>query len=65
MQVSCIIEVSGRQVDTAAFLDNIKESWKADGKLIKDLKSVNFYYNTDEGNVYYVINGDITGSFQA
>ena len=65
MQVNLFIEVQGKQVDTAVFLDNVKEYWKSEGNKVKDLKSVSFYYKPDDGHVYYVINGEIKGSFQA
>ena len=65
MQVNLFIEVNGNQVDTNIFLDNVKEYWKSEGNKVKDLKSVSLYYKPDDGNVYYVLNGEVRGSFQA
>jgi len=64
MQMDLFIEIRGKQIDTAVFMDNVKEYWKSEGNKIKDLKSVSIYFNADEGVCYYVLNGEIKGSFQ-
>ena len=64
MQTELFIELNGEQVDTAVFMDNVKEYWKSEGNKIKDLKSVSIYYKPEESMCYYVLNGDIKGSFQ-
>ena len=64
MQESLFIEVNGQQVDTGRFMEILKDMWKNEGNKIKDLKSVQFYYKPEECSVYYVINGEIKGSFQ-
>jgi len=58
------IEIGGKQIDTATFIDNIKAYWTAEGNKLKDLETVQLYYKPEENNVYYVINGDIKGEFQ-
>jgi len=65
MQVKTFVEVQGTQVDTDRFLEVLKDMWKNEGNKVKDMKSVQMYYKPDEGNVYYVINGEVTGNFQA
>jgi len=65
MQVQLFVEVHGNQVDTTVFVDGAKEIWKSEGNKVKDLKSIQLYYKPEDGNVYYVLNGDKTGSFQA
>ena len=64
MQMELFIEIQGKQVDTTVFLDNVKEFWKSEGNRIKDLKSVSIYFKPEESTCYYVLNGDIKGSFQ-
>jgi len=65
MQVNLHVEFQGKQVDTAGFVDHVKEYWKSEGNKIKDLKSVSLYYKPEDGHVYYVLNGEITGDFHA
>lgn len=41
-----------------------KDVWKYDlGKNEADFKDVELYVKPEESSVYYVINGDVTGSF--
>ncbi len=65
MKYNLYIELNGRQVDTAVFMDNIREYWKSEGNKMKDLKSVDIYFKPDENTCYYVLNGQVKGTFQA
>lgn len=64
MRTELFIELDSKQVDTTVFIDNVKEYWKSEGKKMKDLKSVALYYKPTELKCYYVLNGQIKGSFQ-
>ena len=64
MQTELIIELGGKQINTNYFMDNVKEHWKAEGNKIKDLKSVSIYYKPEENTCYFVLNGEIKGSFE-
>lgn len=65
MQTELFVELKGKQIDTAPFIDHIKEFWKSEGKLVKDLKLVRIYFKPEESTCYYVINnGEVEGSFQ-
>jgi hypothetical protein len=40
----------------------VKDRWKAEGKLLKDIKSVELYLKPQERACYYVINQNINGA---
>ena len=57
-------QFSGKSYTPDALLSICKDVWKYDlnGKE-EDFKSVELYVKPEENTTYYVINGDITGSF--
>ncbi len=64
MKNSIFVELHGNQIDTNVQMNKFKEIWKEQGGKVKDLKDVNLYVNLEQNLVYYVVNGDITGSFE-
>ncbi len=66
MKSDILVEFQGRQIDTNAQLNKLKEIWKEQGGKVKDLDDVKLYINVEQGLVYYVINGDVanTNSFE-
>lgn len=50
------IESKGEKFLTNDIVVEFKELWKASGKMIKDIKSVNIYFNTDENCAYCIVN---------
>ncbi|MCD8239253.1 MAG: DUF6465 family protein [Clostridiales bacterium] len=59
-KVDLFIEFNGKKVDQKAIVDKAKETWKAAGNKMKDLSSVELYYQPDAGKCYYVFNGEST-----
>ena len=58
------VQFMGREVYTKNILSNIKRIWTDEmGKKEKDLKDIKIYIKPEENKAYYVINGDVTGSF--
>lgn len=57
-------QFSGKSYTSEDLLKICKDVWKYDlnGKE-EDLKSVELYVKPEENTTYYVINGDVTGSF--
>ncbi len=54
----------GKSYTPDDLLKSCKDVWKYDlGGKEEDLKSVELYVKPEENTTYYVINGDITGSF--
>lgn len=57
MKFDFYVEVNESKVRYKDIEEKVKESWKADGKLIKDLKTAELYYKPLEERVYYIANG--------
>lgn len=57
-KVDFFIEFNGKKVDQKNIVDTAKETWKAEGNKMKDLSSVELYYQPEAGKCYYVFNGE-------
>ena len=64
MKVELYVEFQGEQIDTKRLTDLIKEIWRNDGNLMKDLKSVEVYYKPEERKCYYILNNEQNGQFE-
>ncbi len=64
MKNTVYVEFQGNKIDTNVQMSKFKSLWREQGGKVKDLKNVNLYINADESLVYYVVNDDITGSFE-
>lgn len=66
MKKNWILQKEGINVETNAVEKEVKQRLKDYGITTKDIKTLTFYYNADEGNTYYVaefVNGsDLTGA---
>lgn len=60
---SVILQYGGKEIVTADLTEKVKAIWTAEGKKAADLRDIKLYVKPEEYTVYYVINGDITGSF--
>ncbi len=58
------VQYSGREYSTDEIRKAFEGVWTYDmGKKLADVKSVDLYFKPEESAVYYVVNGDETGSF--
>ena len=58
------VQFAGKSYSTEDLVKIAKDVWKYDlGKNEADFKTVELYVKPEESSVYYVINGDVTGSF--
>lgn len=58
------VEFAGKSYTTEALVQIAKDVWKYDlNQKDADFKSVEIYVKPEESVAYYVINGDVTGSF--
>lgn len=66
MKKNWILQKEGINTDTNAVEKEVKKRLKDYGIATKDIKTLTFYFNADEGNTYYVAefaNGsDLTGA---
>ena len=64
MKIDYFVELNGVQTDCKNLSDIVKEIWKSEGNLVKDLNSIEIYFKPEEKMCYYVINGDNQGKFE-
>lgn len=57
------IEFKGNKIEQKQLTKLAKDIWVEQGNKVKDLKTLDLYYKPEESTCYYVINGDVTGSF--
>lgn len=58
------VQFEGKSYTTEDLVKSAKDVWKYDLKQkVSDFKSVEIYVKPEESLAYYVINGDVTGSF--
>lgn len=58
------VQFSGKDYSVERLVEIAKDVWQYDlGKKAEDFATVELYVKTEESAVYYVINGDTTGSF--
>lgn len=64
MKIDYYVELGGEQHEIKRFSDIVKDIWKSEGNLMKDLNSMEVYFKPEEKMCYYVINGDNKGQFE-
>jgi len=64
MRIDYYVELNGEQHECKMLSDIVKEIWKSEGNLMKDLSSMDIYFKPEEKMCYYVINGDNKGQFE-
>ena len=55
-------QFGGQQIEQLEIIGLIKNEWKAQGHMVKDLKNLEIYLKPEEHTAYYVINDQIKGS---
>ncbi len=63
MKTTLSIQHAGKETSDKDMVAKVKESWVATGEKIKNIKTLDIYIKPEENTVYYVINGDTSGSF--
>ena len=63
LKTNVYIEFYGEQVFEADVIAEAKKIWTDSGKKAADLKKLEVYIKPEDDRVYYVFNGDETGSF--
>ncbi|MFR8033060.1 MAG: DUF6465 family protein [Lachnospiraceae bacterium] len=62
LKPSFFLQYGKKQAERTELLNAVKQWWKAQGYLVKDLKEVNLYAKPAEGMVYFTINDSVQGS---
>ena len=63
MNTNVYVEFYGEQIKESALIDEAKKIWAESGKKAADLKKIELYIKPEDDRVYFVFNGDVTGSF--
>lgn len=58
------VQVFGREVSSKTIMEKVEAAWAAMGNKADDMTDVKVYIKPEEFQVYYVINGDVTGSVE-
>ena len=58
------VEFAGKAYSTEQLVQIAKDVWKYDlGRKATEFKTVKIYVKPEENQAYYVVNGEVTGSF--
>lgn len=66
MKTTYNVEFGGNQIESKEVIANAKKIWVDAGnkdRKVKDLKTMDLYLKPEENAVYYVFNGEESGSF--
>lgn len=63
LKTNVYIEFYGEQINQADVIKDAEKIWKDAGNKPANLKKLEVYIKPEDDRVYYVFNGDITGSF--
>lgn len=59
------LQYAGKEILDKDLTDRVKEIWTKElGNKVKDMADVKIYVKPEESAVYYVINGEVSGSFE-
>lgn len=56
------LQYQGKDITNETMTSMVKSAWKESGKNVKDIKTLDIYVKPEESQLYYVINGDVTGN---
>jgi len=61
MKTAFYVEYQNKQAEESEIVNRIKDAWLGEGRLIKEIKTLNIYFKPEENACYYTINDDIQG----
>lgn len=61
LKTSLYVQAGGKEVSMEEAVARVKNAWVVTGNKEADLKEIAVYVKPEEGSIYYVANGDITG----
>lgn len=64
VKATVCIQAAGKEVTAEEAIDRVKAAWKEAGNKASDLKEIAVYVKPEEGFIYYVVNGDVTGKVE-
>ena len=64
MKTALYVQYQGREAEQSEIVAKIKQAWLDEGRLIKEIKTLNVYAKPEENTAYYTINDDIEGKVE-
>lgn len=64
MKTTLTVQHQGKDVTEKEIIAMVKKEWTDQGNKIGDIRTLDLYVKLEEDKVYYVINGDVTGSVE-
>ena len=61
MKTTLKLQTQGYDVADKDVVAKVKEVWIATGNKVKDLKTLEMFFNAEEATVYYTINEEVSG----
>ena len=63
IKTEVVLQYGEKEVNTKDMIASVKKDWTKQKHKISEIKSIELYVKPEENTAYYVINGDVTGSF--
>ncbi|AHM57381.1 hypothetical protein EAL2_c21000 [Peptoclostridium acidaminophilum DSM 3953] len=61
LKTDFFVEHSGKQISKKDMVRLVKDEWLQQGRLVKEIKDLQMYFNVDESKCYWVINNEDKG----
>ena len=61
VKTTFVVQSGDKEVSMEEAIERVKEAWVATGNEATDLKEIAVYVKPEEGAIYYVANGEVTG----
>lgn len=62
MKEQILLQVNGNDISIDSLPKSVKQWWKAEGKIVKDIQKLDLYVKPEENKCYFVINDETKGS---
>lgn len=64
VKTTFVVQAAGKEITMEEAVEKVNEAWTAAGNKATDMKEVAVYVKPEEGTIYYVVNGDVTGKVE-
>ncbi|MDY5647275.1 MAG: DUF6465 family protein [Lachnospiraceae bacterium] len=64
IKTSVCVQYLGKEIYEKDMIALVKKAWTAKKNRISDIRSIELYIKPEDHAVYYVVNGDFTGSLE-
>ena len=64
IKTSLCVQYLGKEIYEKDMIALVKKAWTAKRNKVSDIRSIELYVKPEDNAVYYVVNGDFTGSIE-